>query len=300
MSYFKIKGVIPPVITPFKDNGDVDYEGYTNNIKKWNKSSLTGYLVLGSNGEAVYLNEEEKLKLIELTIKNKKAGQIVIAGTGCESTRETIRMTNKAGGLGVDAALIITPYFYGNKMTDEALIEYYTEIADNSNIPVLIYNVTKFTHINISPEAVEKLSKHPNIIGMKDSSGSVQNLSEYMRVMDEEFNLLVGTASAWYPALALGIEGSIMALANICPDECIKVQEYYERGNNEKSKDLYLKLYPVNKAVTATYGIAGLKHACTVLGYRGGSTRKPLLNLKYSEGEALEKVLQKADLNKVD
>jgi 4-hydroxy-2-oxoglutarate aldolase len=300
MSYFKIKGVIPPVITPFKDNGDVDYEGYNNNIKKWNKSTLTGYLVLGSNGEAVYLNEEEKLKLIELTVKNKKAGQIVIAGTGYESTRETIRMTNKAGGLGVDAALIITPYFYGSKMTDEALIDYYTEVADNSNIPVLIYNVTKFTHINISPEAVEKLSKHPNIIGMKDSSGSVQNLSEYMRVMDEEFNLLVGTASAWFPALALGIEGSIMALANICPDECIKVQEYYEKGNNEKSKDLYLKLYPVNKAVTATYGIAGLKHACTVLGYRGGSTRKPLLNLKYSEGEALEKVLQKADLNKVD
>lgn len=296
MSYFKIKGVIPPMITPFKENDEVDYEGHISNIKKWNDTELCGYLVLGSNGETVYLNEEEKLKLIELTTRHKKEGKIVLAGTGMESTRETIRLTNKAGELGVDGALIITPNFYGGKMTDEALIGFYTEVADNSNIPILIYNVTKFTHLSISVNAVKKLSRHPNIIGMKDSSGSVQQLSEYLRVIDNDFNLLVGTASAWYPALALGIEGSIMGLANVCPDECIKVQDYYENGDYEKSKDLYLKLYPVNKAVTGTYGIAGLKYSCSELGYIGGNTRKPLLNLKEDEKKCMKKILEEADL----
>src|SRR6056297_1752657 len=204
MSYFKIKGVIPPMITPFKENDDVDYEGHIANIKKWNDTKLCGYLVLGSNGETVYLKEEEKLKLIELTVKYKKDGKFVLAGTGMESTRETIRLTNKAGELGADGALIITPNFYGVKMTDEALIGYYTEVADNSNIPILIYNVTKFTHISISVNAVKELSKHSNIIGMKDSSGSIQQMSEFLKVIDEDFNLMVGTASAWYPALAMG------------------------------------------------------------------------------------------------
>lgn len=295
VAYFKIKGVIPPMITPFDERGEVDYEKHVKNMEKWNEYDLAGYLALGSNSETPYLTEEEKLKLVELTVKHKKEGRVVLAGTGLESTKATIELTNKAAELGADAALILTPSYYSSKMNDEALINYFTEVADNVKIPVMIYNVTKFTHINISPYAVGVLSKHPNIIGMKDSSGSIPQLVEYKSVIGEsKFNLLVGTASAWYPALTIGIDGAIMALANCCPQECIEVQEYYEKGDWEKSREIYERMYPVNKAVTGTYGIAGLKYACSLLGFEGGYVRKPLLELKEEDKTKLREILSKA------
>lgn len=294
MSYFHIKGVLPPMITPFKENGDVDYEKHIENMKKWNEADLAGYLVLGSNSETVYLSEEEKLKLIELTVKYNSKNRIVLVGTGLESTKATIKLTNKAADLGADAALILTPHYYCSKMTDDALINYYTEVADSTKIPILIYNVTKFTHVDISPYAVGKLSRHQNIIGMKDSSGNISKLVEFMRAVDKDFNLLVGTASVWYPALTLGIKGSIMALGNCCPNECALIQKYFDEGDFEKSKELYLRMYPVNQAVTTIYGIAGLKYACDKLGFQGGFTRKPLLNLKKKDKESIEAILKEA------
>lgn len=297
MSYFKIKGVIPPMITPFNEKDEVDYDKHVSNIEKWNEYNLAGYLVLGSNSETAYLTKEEKLKLVELTVKHRKEGKIVLAGTGLESTKATIDLTNKAADFGADAALLLTPSYYAEKMNDEALINYFTEVANNTKIPIMIYNVTKFTHINISPYAVGVLSKHPNIIGMKDSSGSIPQLVEFKNVVDEnEFNLLVGTASAWYPALTIGIEGSIMALANCSPGECIEVQKEFEKGNWEKSREIYERMYPVNKAVTGTYGIAGLKYSCSLLGFEGGLVRKPLLQLKEEEKVQMKKILTKAEV----
>ena len=297
MSFFKIKGVIPPMITPFAENGDVDYDKHVSNVKAWNEYELAGYLVLGSNSETVYLTEEEKLRLIELTVKNKKDEKVVMVGTGMESTRATIELTNKAAKLGADCALLITPFYYAEKMNDEALIKYYQEVADSVDIPVLIYNVTKYTHINISPKAVEVLAKHPNIIGMKDSSGSVPQLVQFKKaIQGQEFNLLVGTASAWYPALTLGIEASIMALVNCCPGECVDVQKEYENGNDDKARELYERVFPVNSAVTGKFGIAGLKYACDLLGFQGGLVRKPMLQLTEEEKTALKEILAKADL----
>lgn len=297
MAYFKIKGVLPPMITPFKENGDVDYEKFADNINKWNNYDLAGYLVLGSNSETVFLTEEEKLKLIELTVKHRKAGKIVMAGTGMESTRETIALTNKAADLGADCAMILTPHYYGGKMNDEALINFFTDVADNVKIPVLIYNVTKFTHVNISPKAVGVLAKHPNIIGMKDSSGSIPQLINFKHAIgNEEFNLMVGTASAWYPALTIGIDGAIMALANCCPAECIEVQEQFEAGNLDEAREIYERVFPVNSAVTGKFGIAGLKYACDLLGFNGGFVRKPLLQLREEEKVELKDILAKAQV----
>jgi len=297
MAYFKIKGVLPPMITPFNENDEVDYDKHVKNMEKWNQFDLAGYLVLGSNSETVYLTEEEKLKLVELTVKHKKEGRIVMVGSGMESTSATIDLTNKAADLGADCALIITPFYYGGKMNDDALINFYTEVADKVKIPVLIYNVTKFTHINVSPKVVSVLSKHPNIIGMKDSSGSIPQLVDFKRVIDKnEFNLMVGTASAWYPALTLGIEASIMALANSCPGECIQVQEEFEKGNLEKAREIYERVFPVNSAVTGAFGIAGLKYACDLLGFDGGLVRKPLLQLKEDDKIKLKEILKNADV----
>jgi 4-hydroxy-2-oxoglutarate aldolase len=295
MAFIKIKGVLPPMVTPFDENDKVDYDKHVRNIEKWNEYDLAGYLVLGSNSETVYLTEEEKLKLIELTVKHKKPGKLVVAGTGMESTSATIDLTNKAADLGADCALIVTPFYYGGKMNDEALINFYTEVADNTRIPVMIYNVTKFTHVNISPKAVGVLCKHPNIIGMKDSSGNVSQLIDFKAAIgNEEFNLMIGTASIWYPALTLGVEGSVMALANCCPGECVDVQKEFETGNLEKARALYERVFPVNSAVTGKYGIAGLKHACDLLGFEGGYVRKPLVQLKEQEKSELVEILKKA------
>lgn len=295
MSFLKIKGVFPPMITPFDKNDEVDYGKHEANVKKWAEFDLGGFLVLGSNSETVFLTEEEKLKLIEITVKNKGENKLVMVGTGMESTKETIKLTNKAADIGADCALIITPFYYGGKMNDEALINYYTEVAENVKIPILIYNVTKFTHVNISPAAVKVLSKHENIIGMKDSSGNIPQLISFKKVIDRNnFNLMVGTASAWYPALTLGVEGSIMALANCCPQECIDVQKYYEAGETEKAQELYERVFPVNSAVTGKYGIPGLKYACDLLGFEGGFVRKPLLQAKDNEKEELMKILKDA------
>jgi len=297
MSYFEIKGVIPPVITPFKENDEVDYEKFSTNIKKWNSKDLAGVLVLGSNGETAYLREEEKLELIKLAVENTGDDKIVMVGTGLESTKMTIELTNKAAKLGADCALLLTPNYYGGKMGDEAQLAYFKEVADNTEIPILIYNVTKFTHINISPKVVSELSKHKNIIGMKDSSGDVKQLIQFMNAgLDKDFNLLVGTASAWYPALAVGVKASVMALANCCPDECIEVQKLFEEGKNEESLELYKKMYPVNSAITGGYGISGLKYVCDELGFEGGFTRKPLLPLKDREKVELDSIIKKAEL----
>jgi len=296
MAKMEIKGVIPPMITPFKENGDVDFDKHVQNMEKWNKDELCGYLVLGSNSETAYLNEQEKLKLIELTVKHAAKGRLLLAGTGMESARETIALTNKAADLGAQGALILTPSYYYAKMNDEAQIHFFTEVADNTKISVLIYNVTPFTHINVSAHVVSVLSRHPNIIGIKDSTGSVPQMVSFRSVISDDFNLMVGTVSAWYPALSLGIKAGIFALANCAPNECARVQKAYDEGDLEKARETYVRIFPVNAAVTATFGIAGLKYASDLMGYGGGYVRNPLLPLKADEKSKIEAILKKADL----
>lgn len=296
MSIPKIKGVLPPTVTPFTADGEVDYAANLRNVKRWNERGLGGYVVLGSNSEAVYLTEKEKLKLIEDTAENAAPGYFIIAGTGMESTRETIHLTNEAAKAGAQAALIITPFYYAGKMIDRALIQHFTRIADSVSIPILIYNVTKFTHINVSPGVIAELSRHPNIIGMKDSSGSIPQLVQYQAVADPSFQVLVGTASAWYPGLTMGVTAGIMALANCAPDECVEIQQLFEEGKHTEAEALYRRMFPVNQAVTATYGVAGLKYACACRGISGGYVRSPLLDLEDEERKAIDKILERAGL----
>jgi 4-hydroxy-2-oxoglutarate aldolase len=284
------------MLTPFHENGDVDYEAFAANIEKWNTAPLGGYLVLGSNSEAIYLTEKEKLKLIDLTVKTADPTRAILAGTGMESTRATIDLTNKAAKAGTRAALILTPFYYGSKMDDTALITYFTDVADHADIPIMIYNVTKFTHINVSAKAVSVLSQHPNIIGMKDSSGNIPQLVGFQSVIAKDFNLMVGTASAWYPALSLGVTTGIMALANIAPDECARVQQAFESGDYTTAQALYRQLFPVNTAITATYGVAGLKYAADLRGYQGGFVRKPLLQLQEDAKTDITNILDAAHL----
>lgn len=296
MSKLQLKGVLPPMITPFKENGDVDYEAFSYNIEKWNETDLRGYLVLGSNSETPFLSEEEKLELIKLTVSGSKKDKHIMVGTGMESIRETIRLTNKAASLGAESALLLTPGFFLNEMNTAALVDYFTTVADHVDIPILLYNVPKFARTNMGTDAVAKLSEHPNIIGMKDSSGNVPQLASYVRVSTDDFNVMVGTAGAWYPAMALGVQAGVHALANCCPNECVQMQTLFDAGKLDESRNLYQKMFPVNAAVTATYGVAGLKYGCDLMGFKGGYVRSPLQQLTDEKKEELRKIFASAEL----
>lgn len=291
----QFRGVIPPIITPFDANGSVDFEAHTHNLKRWNNSGIGGYLVLGSNSEASALSESEKLELIARTAAEAAPGKAILAGTGMESTRETIHLTSAAAREGAQSALILTPFYYRDAYKDEQLIRHFEAVADAVEIPVLLYNVPKYTNVNLSNQVIGALSRHPNIIGMKDSSGNIAQLVEFQRVADPSFQILVGTAGIWYPALLLGVKAGIMALANCTPEVLVKIQELVESGNTKEAEHIYRKWVPVNQAVTATFGVSGLKYACDLRGYIGGRARGPLQETGPEGQKAIEAILAAAE-----
>ena len=295
MAQIDLNGIFPPVTTPFLDD-KVAYDKLASNIEKYGRTSLKGIVVLGSNGEYVSLSEEEKRKVVETVVQATPDHMSVIAGTGCESTRETIRLTADCAALGAHAALVVTPHYFGGKMSDAALIKYFTTVADNSPIPILLYNVPQFTHVNLTVNVVAQLSGHPNIIGVKDSTGNVIQLGEFLHQVGSDFSILVGTASALYGALTLGCVGGVLALANVTPETCVKIHGLVQEGDYKAAQQIQLKMIPVNKAVTAIYGIAGLKTALDMLGYFGGEPRAPLLPSSDEAKTAIENILKQAGL----
>jgi 4-hydroxy-2-oxoglutarate aldolase len=290
-----LHGIFPPIPTPFVD-GKVAYDKLAANIARWNQTGLRGYVAFGSNGEYVYLSEAEKLEVVKTVVQSAAPGMQVIAGTGCESTWQTIELTNACAKLGAHAALVVTPFYYGGRMNEAALFKHFTAVADQAAIPVLIYNVTKFTNINIAAGLVARLSRHPNIIGIKDSNGNVGSLGEMVAAADRNFSVLVGTAGALFGALTLGAVGGVLALANVAPEACVQIQTLIKQGRIEPARLLQLRMLPVNTAVTATYGVPGLKAALDMLGYYGGDPRPPLLPASEKERGDIREILKKAGL----
>ena len=220
----------------------------------------------------------------------------VIAGTGCESTKETIELTRDCADFGVHAALVVSPHYYGGRMNETALHAYFTTVADHSPIPILLYNVPKFTHLSLTAGLVSRLSRHPNIVGIKDSSGNVNLLGQYLNNSESNFNVLVGTAGVLFSGLGLGCVGGIVAMANVAPQACVKILKSVNRGDFETARRLQLKMLPVNNAVTLTYGIGGLKAAMDMLGYFGGDPRSPLLPATEKERAEIREILIQAGL----
>ncbi len=290
-----LHGIFPPITTPFKD-GRLALDRLADNIGRWNKTGLNGYVAFGSNGEYVYLSEAEKLEVVRTVVQCAAPGMKVIAGTGCESTWQTIELTNACAKLGAHAALVVTPFYYGGRMNEAALAKHFTTVADRSDIPILIYNVTKFTNINVSVSLTARLSQHPNIIGIKDSNGNVSTLGELVAAVDKDFSVLVGTAGALLGALTLGAVGGVLALANVAPEACVRIQSLLKQGDLEAATHLQLRMLPVNTAVTATYGVPGLKAALDMLGYFGGDPRPPLLPASDKERGEIREILKKAEL----
>jgi 4-hydroxy-2-oxoglutarate aldolase len=292
-----IEGILPPIATPFV-NGTVAHDRLRENLDRWNRTHLAGYVVFGSNGEAVHLDPEEKLALVDTVKQELPQGKLLIAGTGCQSTAATVKLTNLAADQGAHAALVFTPHYYKAKMDNAALKKHYLTIADQANIPILIYNVPQFTGVNVSPELVASLAEHPNIIGIKDSSGNITQIGEMISTTPPPpgFHVLAGSAGHLLAALTLGASGGILALANVAPNECCKIFDDFRAGRNADARKLQLKLLAANKAVTAGFGVAGLKAALDMVGYFGGDPRPPLLPLGKEKKNELREILKRANL----
>jgi len=273
----KIEGIFAPIATIFDTLGDLDMARFAENIGKFNKTKLSGLVVLGSNGEFALLTHREKLRLVEAAKEQISKDKLLIAGTGCESLRETIELTKECAYAGADGVLVVTPSYYKSDMTDEALKCYFNSVADESPVPLLLYNMPRNTGINIGPNLVDALAKHPNIAGIKDSSGNIAQIAEIIAKCPQDFAVFAGSGNFLLPTLALGGVGGTLAVANVVPDYCVAIYKLYKDGQMDKAKKLQLGLLELNAAVTTRYGIGGMKAAMEVVGFHGGSPRRPIL-----------------------
>lgn len=291
-----LRGVFTPIVTSFDDAGNVAHDKMELNLEKWNQTGLRGYVVLGSNGEWVYLDEEERADVLRTARRAIPPDKLMIAGTASESTIHTIRLTEKAAEIGADVAIVVNPNYYKGQMTVPVLSRYYRDVADSSPMPILIYNLPPATGMDLAADLLVELSHHPNIIGVKDTGGNMPKMGETIRRADPSFQVLSGSANFFYPSLAIGVTGGILALANMAPDESVALLDHFNAGQIQEGRDLHLRMLPVNLAITSRFGVSGLKAALDMVGYYGGPPRLPLLPLDDARRQELQGILEAANL----
>jgi 4-hydroxy-2-oxoglutarate aldolase len=288
-------GIFPPLATPFVDD-EISPEKLKENIQKYNSFDLAGYVVLGTSGESALLSIEESEKLVQAGKEAASEGKKIIVGTGLESTKMTLEFTNRMAGLDVDAALIRTPSYFKSRLNREALKKHFLLLADKSKVPVIIYNNPRVLGVSVDSKLLIELSKHPNIAGIKDSSGDLSFLAETIPHLDPDFSYLVGAGSVLLPGLRLGATGGILAIAGVAPAQCVELYRLHLEGRMDDALRLQFDLAPLNKAVVQTFGIPGLKYSLDMVGYYGGPCRLPLLPLDDESKKEMKAVLSKLGL----
>ena len=271
-----LSGLLLPITTPFTANEDVDMAALKANIGRWNTTGITGYVVLGSTGERVNLDEREYLQVIETARASVPETMTFIIGAGQQSTRGTIAEIQRAAKAGAQAVLVITPHYYRPAITQETLIEHYTTVADAVSIPVILYSMPDLTGIKIEPETIAQLSAHPNIVGIKDSSADIDGFQKTVTLVREDFAVLIGNGTVLSTALQKGARGAILAVGCVAAALCVEIYRLVEVGEGDKAAALQEKLTPLALAVTKRYGIGGLKAAMDIIGFTGGTVRAPL------------------------
>ena len=287
-----LSGVFAALTTPFSQDGSVSLADLRHNLLRYNATDLAGFVILGSTGESVMLSPAEMDTILAAAVEAVGKKKKLIAGTGAESTAETIERTKRAAELGCSMALVKTPYYYKSMYKPDVLIAHYRRVADESPIPVMLYSVPQFTGIALEVPEVAALAEHPNIIGMKDSSGNVQRLAEMISTVPPSFQILVGSASTMYPSLALGARGCILALACALPEKCVALYELVRKGHHEKAREFQSILARASKTIVSDLGIAGVKYVMDQRGYRGGDPRLPLRPLHHEEKKRLNDLLR--------
>lgn len=272
----KLQGIFPPITTPFDHKGDIWKVKVEHNIAKLNLTGVTGYVVGGSTGESALLSKDEKIQLWEWVAEFRAPEKLLIAGTGSEGVRSTVTLTNRAAEIGYQAALVLTPHYYKSLFNrSEAQKLFYGAVADQAKIPVLIYNLPQNTGVDIAPEAVAELSYHPNIIGIKESSGNLEKALQMIRECKPGFQVLVGSSGTLAASLAAGAAGGILGFANAAPYACISIWEAHRTREPEAAADWQSRILRPARLVTRQYGIPGLKYAMDLAGYYGGPPRLP-------------------------
>jgi 4-hydroxy-2-oxoglutarate aldolase len=273
-----LEGIYAALTTPFVAD-EISTSKIRENVEKYNRTDLAGYLVLGSTGESVSLTDDESVKLVEAVVEAAAPGKKILVGTARESAKGTIDFSNRIGGRQAAAVLVRPPSYFKSKMTREALKNHFLAVADRCRLPVLVYNIPQNTGISLDPQLIIELAAHPNISGLKESSGSLAFIEEVVREVQADFHCFVGSGHVIYPGLEMGACGAILAVANAAPEICARIFGLFKAGKKEEAKKLQLDLVPLNKALVEVYGIAGLKHALDLRGYYGGPVRLPLLPL---------------------
>lgn len=288
----KLDGIFPPIPTSFKANGDLAGAEMQENLRRLSAFGLSGFLVLGSNGELIHLSDEEAVEVYRLSREAIPGNKLMIAGTGGQSTRQTLRLSMAAAEAGADAVLVLHPYYYKGLMTQKALVAHFHEIADNCPVPVIIYNMPANSGMDLEAADILAIGQHPNIVGIKDSGGNLAKMGAIIEGAKPGFQVLAGSAGFLLPALSIGACGGILALANIAPQKCIDIFNALKKGDLESARKDQLSVIALNAAVTRGWGVPALKAAMDHLGLYGGPGRKPLQPLSPEHLPALLNLLE--------
>lgn len=291
-----LEGIFVPHVTPFDEDEEINEGVLRELVGYFIDAGVRGLVTLGSNGEFPCLSFEEKLEVLKIVIDETSSRVPIIAGTGENSTKETIKLTGEAWNLGVDAVLVVPPYYF--KPDEREIFAHYSKIAEKVDTPILIYNVPKFTGYNISIDVVEKLvEEYSNIIGIKDSSGSIGRISELIRVVGDRISVLAGTGDLIYPSLVLGAHGAVVAIANVVPRMCVEVYNAFQERKFERAKKLQIKLTYLNEVIVKRRNqISAVKEAMNIRGLNVGYPRYPSLPLQKEEVDEIERVLEESGL----
>jgi 4-hydroxy-2-oxoglutarate aldolase len=276
MNPMSLAGVFAPIPTPFDEQDRVDTALLKRALARWVATPLTGFVVLGSNGEAALMDDFECDQVIIAARDGVPVGRRFIVGTGRESTHAAIRAAKRAAEHGADVVLVRTPGFFKTQMTTDAFVRHYTAVADASPVPVLLYNFTALTGVNLSPAAAARLATHPNIVGMKESGGDIAQMAELVSGTPDAFSVLAGSTTTFYAALSVGAVGGILAVGCVVPGACLRLFNLTKAGRHDEAIALQRQLVPLARLLGPTHGVPGLKAALRLIGYDVGVPRPPL------------------------
>jgi 4-hydroxy-2-oxoglutarate aldolase len=293
----QLRGVFAPVITTFyPQTGELDLASFAANIRSHLAAGLHGIVVTGSTGEATLLDSNERAAMVDAAREMVPSDKTLIVGTGAESTRTCLELTRDAASRGADAVLVVAPHYYGAAMTTPALSKHYRRIADESPVPVVLYNIPKYMHFSLAPGLVSELSLHDNIVGIKDSSGDLSLLASYLNAESESFAVLTGNAGTFLGALRAGAHGGILAVALFAAAMSLDVYEAELRGDDAAADAAQARLTPLGAKIVGEMGVAGVKAAMDRVGLPGGPVRSPLLPLDEARRALVAELLRSAEL----
>ncbi|MGH7464634.1 MAG: dihydrodipicolinate synthase family protein [Longimicrobiales bacterium] len=292
----RLQGVFPPVVTNFDAAGEIAPIPFRENLRRWIKTPIDGIVLFGSNGEGALLDEDEKTRLTSFARDVIPAGFVLIGGASGESTRSTIRQARQLAGAGADVVLVHPPAYFGPYISVAALIDHFRAVADASPVPVLLYHIPKYTGVTLEAGFVAELMRHPNVAGLKDSSGDIKRFADFTNACDKGCRLFIGSGALLYTALELGAAGGILGIANIAPGLCADTVRHFREGRPQEAGRVQGQLSPLHREIVAAHGAVGCKAALDLKGWAGGPARAPLRALGERDRSRVARVMQEAGI----